>query len=184
MTAAQLTLRRDLVFSQQETGHFVVKEPNSERFFRIGEVEHFVARQFDGATPLDTVRRRVEERFGASLTTETLRKFIEKLQGRGLLERDASSVPIPHHARGRIRGNPLYLRLKAFDPDRALEKILRKTRWLFTPAFASLCAIGFLVALGITLANAAEIAHALGALSIFESLLLAWLTLVGFVAIH
>ena len=58
MTAAQLALRRDLVFSRQETGEgvvFVVKEPNSGRFFRIGEVEHFVARQFDGATPLDGV---------------------------------------------------------------------------------------------------------------------------------
>ena len=93
MTAAQLSLRHDLVFSRQETGGgvvFVVKEPNSGRFFRIGEVEHFVARQFDGATSLDSVRRRVEERFGAPLTPETLQKFIEKLRGRGLLEGDAS----------------------------------------------------------------------------------------------
>ncbi len=93
MTAAQLTLRRDLIFSRQETDEgvaFVVKEPNSERFFRIGEVEHFVARQLDGATPLDTVRRRAEERFGACLTPETLQEFIEKLRGRGLLVGDPS----------------------------------------------------------------------------------------------
>ena len=187
MTAAQLTLRRDLVFSRQETGEgvvFVVKEPHSGRFFRIGEVEHFIARQFDGATPLDAVRQRVEERFGASLAPETLQKFIQKLRDRGLLEGDPSRTPIPRHAGGRIRGNLLYLRLKAFDPDRALEKILRRTRWLFTPAFASLCAIGFLVALAVTLANAAEVAHDLRALSLFESLLLAWPTLIGVVAIH
>ena len=93
MRTAQLTLRRDLVFSRQETGGgvvFVVEAPTSGRLFRIGEVEHFVARQFDGATPLDTVRRRVEERFGACLTPETLQKFIEKLRGRGLLEGDPS----------------------------------------------------------------------------------------------
>jgi putative peptide zinc metalloprotease protein len=187
VTAAQLSLRRDLVFSRQETDEgvvFVVKEPNSKRFFRIGEVEHFVARQFDGATPLEAVRRRVEERFGASLTPETLQHFVQSLFGRGLLERDASSAPIPHHARGRIRGNLLYLRLKAFDPDRALETILRRTRWLFTPAFGALCGIGFTVALGITLANAAEIARALQALSLVESLVLAWLTLTGVVVIH
>ena len=90
MTAAQLTLRHDLVFSRQESGDsvvFVVKEPSSGRFFRIGEVEHFIARQFDGATPLDTVRQRVEEQFGASLASETLQQFIEKLWGRGLLKR-------------------------------------------------------------------------------------------------
>ena len=93
MTAAQLTLRRDLVFSRQETGErvaFVVEEPSSGRFFRIGEVEHFVARQLDGATPLDTVRRRVEERFGAPLAPETLQKFVEKLRDRGLLQADPS----------------------------------------------------------------------------------------------
>ena len=91
MTAALLTLRRDLVFRRQEAGEgvvFVVKEPDSERFFRIGEVEHFVARQFDGATPLETVRRRVEEQFGASLAPETLREFVGKLRDRGLLQAD------------------------------------------------------------------------------------------------
>ncbi len=39
MTAAQLSLRPDLVFSRQETGEgviFVIKEPSSGRFFRIG----------------------------------------------------------------------------------------------------------------------------------------------------
>ncbi len=93
MRAEHLTLRRDLVISRQETGEgvvFVVEAPSSGRFFRIGEVEHFVARQFDGATPPDTVRRRVEERFGASLTPETLQEFIEKLRGRGLLLGDTS----------------------------------------------------------------------------------------------
>ncbi len=93
LSPAQLSLRSDLVFSRQETGGgvvFVVEEPSSGRFFRIGEVEHFVARQFDGATLPDTVRQRVEERFGASLSPETLQKFIEKLRGRGLLVGDPS----------------------------------------------------------------------------------------------
>jgi multidrug resistance efflux pump len=184
MTAAPLALRRDLVFSRQETGEgvaFVVKDPSSGRFFRIGEVEHFIARQLDGATPLDTVCRRVEERFGAPLAPEALGKFIEKLRGRGLLEGDRT---VPRRDGGRIRGNLLYLRLKAFDPDRVLERVLRRTRWLFTPAFVVACAVGFSVALGITLARASEIERDLQALSLFESLALAWLTLAGVAAIH
>ena len=44
--------------------------------------------------------------------------------------------------------------------------------------------LGFAAALGIALANASELARALQALSLFESLLLAWLTLFGIVAIH
>jgi hypothetical protein len=89
MTAAPLALRRDLLFSRQETPEgvvFVVEDPTSGRFFRIGEVEHFITQQLDGLTPLDTVRRRVEERFGASLALETLQTFIEELRGRRLFE--------------------------------------------------------------------------------------------------
>ncbi len=95
VTATQLALRRDLAFRRHETGEavvFVVEEPTSGRSFRIGEVEHFVARQLDGETPLDTVRRRVEERFGAPLTPETLNQFIEKLRDRGLLLGDPSKT--------------------------------------------------------------------------------------------
>ncbi len=187
MAAARLSLRRDLVFSRQETGDgvvFVVKEPGSGRFFRIGEVEHFIAQKLDGATPLDSVCRRVEERFGASVAPETLRQFIEMLRSRGLLEGDLSEAAIPQRAEGRIRGNLFYLRLKAFDPDRVLEGMLRSTRWLFTPAFVALCAIGFLAALCITVANGSEIARDLQGLSLFESLLLAWVTLAGVIAIH
>ena len=90
---AQPALRRDLVFRRQEAGGevlFVVKGPGSGRLFRIGKVEHFIAGQFDGATPLETVRRRVEERFGAPLTPETLRKFVGKLRDRELLQEDPS----------------------------------------------------------------------------------------------
>jgi hypothetical protein len=61
---------------------------------------------------------------------------------------------------------------------------LRWTRWLFTPAFGALCAIAFTLALGITLASASDVARALQALSLFESLVLAWITLTGVVVIH
>ncbi len=187
MAGARLTLRRDLVFSRQETGDgvvFVVKEPRSGRFFRIGEVEHFIARQLDGATPLDTVGQRAEERFGASLAPEALQKFIAELRSRGLLKGEPAGAALPQHAEGRIRGNLLYLRFKAFDPDRVLEGMLRRARWLFTPAFVTSCAVGFLAALGITVASASELARDLQALSLFESVLLAWLTLAGVIAIH
>jgi predicted metal-dependent enzyme (double-stranded beta helix superfamily) len=93
MTPAPLTLRRDLVFRRQESDEgvvFVVEDPASGRFFRIGEVEQFIARQLDGSTRLDTVRRRVEERFGASLAPETLQEFIAELRSRRLFEADPS----------------------------------------------------------------------------------------------
>src|SRR5262245_9052724 len=94
MSTAQLIWRSDLVVSQQPTNQdkaFVVKDPATGRFFRLQEIEHFIARQLDGATPLEELQRRVEERFGGTVTTETLERFIGRLRSVGLLA-DAGSA--------------------------------------------------------------------------------------------
>src|SRR4030095_2666019 len=103
---------------------FVVKDPATERFFRFGEVEHFVARQLDGSTPLDVVRHRVEQRFDAPLQTETLESLVNQFRRCRLLESPEARKP----RAGRVRGNLLYLRLKAFDPDRVLEYLVARFR--------------------------------------------------------
>src|SRR6266545_564921 len=69
MSVATVKLRTDLLVSRHgaaEKSFFVIKDPEAERFFRFGETEHFIAQQLDGATGIDTVRQRVEERFGVS----------------------------------------------------------------------------------------------------------------------
>src|SRR5580765_1303863 len=81
-------LRDDLVISRQELpGGFiyVIKDPVVGRFVRFKEAEYFIARQFDGSTSLEEIRRRGEEQFGASLPQETLERFAGKLQNLGLL---------------------------------------------------------------------------------------------------
>jgi hypothetical protein len=73
MSAATLQLRNDLLVSRHgraDGSFFVIKDPATERYFRFGETEHFIAQQLDGATAVETVRQRGEERFGAALTPE------------------------------------------------------------------------------------------------------------------
>src|SRR5437762_13524204 len=63
-------LRRDLIVRTQQTSHetsVIVKDPVSRKFFRMGEVEQFIAEQLDGKTPLEAIRQRVEVRFGGEL---------------------------------------------------------------------------------------------------------------------
>src|SRR5881296_719822 len=77
-------LRSDLTVSRQDTASgvvFVVKDPVTSRFFRFGETEGFILQQFDGATSLEVVRSRVEEKFEAVLPRERLEQFAEKLRG-------------------------------------------------------------------------------------------------------
>ncbi|MEW6305960.1 MAG: efflux RND transporter periplasmic adaptor subunit, partial [Verrucomicrobiota bacterium] len=184
-SAATLRLRDDLIFSQQgESGAatFVIKDPARGRFFRFKEPEHFIARQLDGATSLDLVRQRVEERFGGAIPAEALERFVERLRLLGLL--DDGTVPAAVYERGRIRGDILYLRMKAFDPDRLLDWLVARLGFFFQPAFVAASALLVLLAFGITTTNWPEIRHQFSGLFRFESLLVAWVVVLLVVTLH
>ena len=68
------------------TAFSVIKDPVTGRFFRFRETEQFIAGQFDGATAVETVRKRTEEKLGVPLLPETLNDFISRLDKVGLLE--------------------------------------------------------------------------------------------------
>ena len=155
-------LRGDLVVSRYDqvgAAAYVFKDPQTQRFFRFREPEGFIAEQLDGATPVEEIRRRAERQFGATLPEQSLQTFLGTLQRLGLLEDEASGsgTAIP---RRRIRGTLLYLRWKAFDPDRLFDDLAYRFRWLFTPAFVALSAALIFLAIAITAANYGVIGRA------------------------
>ena len=79
MGLAEPRLRRDLVISQQD-GAVVLKDPRTGRFFRFGEVEHFVLSQLDGVSTLAEVRERAGARFGEPPAPEVLEGFVDGLR--------------------------------------------------------------------------------------------------------
>jgi putative peptide zinc metalloprotease protein len=161
VSAAAPRLRRDLTVSRLETasgGFLIVKHPVSGRFYRFKEAERFIAEQLDGETPLDVIRERTEEEFGASLSPETLNAFVQNLDKIGLLDTGKPSAKRDPGRGPRIRGNLLYLRFAFFDPDRLLARLVPRLRFFFTGRFLVVSALPILVAFAITFANAREIA--------------------------
>src|SRR5438876_816536 len=107
----------------------------------------------DGATPLDLVCRKVGERFGQPISTETLKLFVDRLQQLGFLESGTAAGQQSRAEPGRISGDLFYLRLKAFDPDRLFTRLLPHVRFCFTPAFLACATALILFAFGLTLIN-------------------------------
>jgi putative peptide zinc metalloprotease protein len=178
-------LRRDLVIRSQTSGNgttLVIKDPTARRFFRFGEVEHFVAQQLDGSTPLDVVRRRVEERFDRPLNEETLRRLVEQFSRFRLLD-DSSERREDQHAR-RVRGSLLYLRAKVFDPDRCLDWLVARMNLVFTRTFVVASAVGILAALTTVAIDWPQFTADLGRLYRFDALLLAWVTVLSVTTVH
>lgn len=175
-------LRRDLRVSEQRTREgivYVVNEPDSGRFFRLREVEYFIAQQLDGTSLPEDIRRRVEARFGGDLPPEQLEEFLAHIQRLGLLEGAAPASP-----RGRIRGNLLYLRLKALDPDRPLDRLLPRVRICFTRGF--MACTSALVGLGIAVAvaNWPDVRQEFDSLYRFNALVYAWFVMLLTISAH
>lgn len=127
-------LREDLVLRRQDAAdreHYILKDPSTGRFFRLREVEHFIAEQLDGNATLDEIRARVEARYEADLAPAALQAFIDRLDRSGLLERPGARRHGSRSGR-RIRGSLLYLRFPLFDPDRVFTWVAARCGLLFT----------------------------------------------------
>ncbi len=155
-------VRTDLTVSEQQTANgrvVVVKDGRLGRFFRFKETEQFIVEQLDGETPLDVVRSRTEDKFGAALHADMLAAFVKDLERKGLLESGAATSKEPSGRRSRVRGSPLYLRIALFDPDRLFTSLAGRLRFLFTPRFVVFASALMLLAVGITIANGPQIAQ-------------------------
>jgi putative peptide zinc metalloprotease protein len=187
MSPAKPKLRNDLVISQQKTKAgigFVVKDPTTGRFFRLKEVEHFIARQLDGSTPHDALRESVEEKFGITLTGEALEQFIQNLARLGLLEKNGHGSGFVEETPRTIRGSLLYMRIKAFDPDRLFNRLITKLQFFFTPQFLVFSAAVILLAASITAMNWDKIGRDIQSLYHFRALFFAWLTIFLVITCH
>jgi hypothetical protein len=182
--AAAPKLRGDLVIRPQASGRgtsVVVKDPAARRFFRFGEVEHFVAQQLDGATSLDVIRARVEERFGQPLPEQTLQHFVEQFRRFRLLD-DGTERREDEHAHQRVRGSLLYIRVKAFDPDRLLDSLVTRLNVVFTRTFLMASAATILVAPAVAAVGWAS-SPDLMRLYRFDALLVAWVTVLSVITV-
>jgi multidrug resistance efflux pump len=143
-----------LTISRQVTTEgiiFVIKDPLLNRFYRFPQEAHFIASQLDGRTGLEVVRKRTEEKFGTSLPPEELTAFLGTLTTAGLLDSGEGKIARPP-ARF-IQGSALYLRFRAFDPDRLFNYLVGKVRFCFTPYFLAVSAVTILSAVCVASAN-------------------------------
>jgi putative peptide zinc metalloprotease protein len=177
-------LRTDLVVTRMETPEgpqFVLKDPQTRRYFRLREAEYSIARHLDGRTPLAELAPVVASELDLDLDTESLEAFVAQLSRQGLL--DDASAP-PRAREGFVRGTPLYLRFRAFDPDRLLDRLVGRVRWFYTPYFVAGTAALLVWAVLTVITQRAAIMQDLAQLWNFQNLFLAWVTILSVVTLH
>ncbi len=125
-----------------------IKDPVSLEYFQLAEDEYAVLMMLDGRTSLAEIERQFEQRFAPqNLSLGQLQAYFAHLhaeglaladtpdQGRQLLERRRSTA-----RRGLTAAfiNPLAIRFRGVDPERFINWLYPRSRWLFTLWFAAI----------------------------------------------
>ncbi|HJU68441.1 MAG TPA: PqqD family peptide modification chaperone [Gemmatimonadaceae bacterium] len=182
--SAEPKLRTDLIVSRMETPEgprFVLKDPRTRRYFRLRELEYAIARRLDGRSPTAELAPALSAELDVDLDASALDAFVAQLRRQGLI--DDPSAPTPPRE-GFVRGTPLYLRFRAFDPDRLLDWLIVRVRFFFTPYFVlgSAVLLGWAIITVVT--HRADIMQDLTRLWNFQSLFLAWVVVLCVVTLH
>ena len=182
-------LRNDLIVSRQEfekITYYVIKDPATQRFFRVKEFEYFIARSLDGVTPPEHIAGRFQERFGIHLPLETLNRFIQRLSSLGFLEGQATERELVRlqHQKGTFPGRLLFIKLKGFDPDQILNRLLRYTRFVFTPGFLGVSFLVILLGALLTLGSWSDLGYSFTGIFRIATIFEIWIALFLVVLLH
>jgi putative peptide zinc metalloprotease protein len=195
--------RDDLIISQQEfekITYFVIKDPITHKFFRVKELEYFITQQLDGKTSPEEIAQSFQDHFHIQLPLETLEKFIRNLKNFGFLEgeiSDSSTLLTDQERSQRERelarlqyqkqsfwGKLLFIKLKGFDPDRLLNRLMKFSGFLFTPAFLFFSVIIILIALSLTLTNWKELGYSFSGIFKIATILKVWVAIFLVIVLH
>ena len=161
----KVLLRQDLSITRQKyegRTYYVVKDPVTLRYFRFKEQERFLLDFLDGRHTLEEAQKAFEQRFRPDrLTLEDLEAFTSQLLQAGLAQNESPGAGKQLYDRYKKRRrskaaqtylNILYIKIPLFDPDRLLERMLPKLRFIFTYWFLA-ASIGIMLAAGLLVAT-------------------------------
>jgi len=178
-------LRTDLTVSEQESDgqkYVIIKDPITARYFRLREPEYYLIRQFDGQSSFPNIVQRFKDKFDLTITAGAVEKFAEKIDSLCFFEGSKAEYEV---SSSRYRGQKhktlltrlLFIKLKAFNPDRLLKQMIPPLRFLFTPIGVSFMTVFMLLGAYIYSANFAYFRFDPTRLYHFSSLLTIFISL-------
>ena len=159
-----MRMRPDLSALQQRYQgqlYWVVKEPVGLHYFRFQEEEYAILQMLDGRTSLDEVKIEFERLFPPQkITVEELGNFVGMLHKNGLVIASVAGQGEQLRKRRSERrrkellagfSNILALRFKGIDPDRILNWLYPRMKWIYSVPARVVCAILAMSALGLVM---------------------------------
>jgi putative peptide zinc metalloprotease protein len=189
MAQSHPKFREDLIISQQEfekVTYYVIKDPITQKFFRIKEFEHFITKNLDEKTSPEEIAEKFQKHFNVRLPLDTLNKFIHRLETLGFLEGDISERELAklQYRKRTFWGKLLFVKLKGFDPDRILNKLLRYTKFSFTPHFFVFSLFVIFFAIVITISDWGDLGYSVRGLFKIATIFKIWIAIFLVIVLH
>jgi len=178
-------IREDLIKTEQKfegETYYVIKDPRTKRFFRVKEFEYFIIQNLNGENTKEKIREIFEARFKIKLKPEVLDKFILNLKNSHFLEteitrREISKVSYQTEKDKNLLKKILFIKIKAFDPDKFLTGLLKKTKFFYTKKFLYLSLLAIFLALIVTVSNWGDLGYSLKRLYHPSTIIKVWVAL-------
>jgi len=150
---------------------YVVVDPSTQDYLRLGENEHALFDLLDGTRDLVALASAFESRTGLAIAPSDLAEFVDSLRHAGIIEAsnfDPGVILDEFRRRERtaatsrrfVSGSLALLKLMPFDPDRTLAILARRIRWCWTRSFCVLTGLLILAATGVAVASRDRLAPA------------------------
>ena len=182
-----------------EQGVRVAKHRRKQKYLQLGEQESFLFSQLDGSTSYGAISESFEQRFGEPLSCEDISEFVQMVKDEGLLaRRGRSSNDTEDESEQRLtivgffrkareaasKQSVFFFRVALFNPDKVLNWLEPRTRWLFSRELAVAASVAFVMALLLTWANRNALITQFSAMFGWRTLALAWLTTIAVTVCH
>lgn len=176
---------------------YVVRNPETGSYLRMGEVEGRVLSSVDGVTTPAEIANKLTAG-GVRISVATVEGFIRTCSRRGLLERTATESSIlqlerlraeRNRRRSFFRGELLRMRWSFGDPDALLDRTLPFLRWSFTRAFVIASVVLWLIAAWVAAGQSSRFHAEVGSLLLPANLTVTrivflWLTILLVSLVH
>lgn len=185
-------LRDDLIITSQkfqDTTYYVIKDPHTNKYFRVREPEHFILQSLDGKTNYQQIASQFEAKFAVTLKGEIFKGFLSRLQDLGFLETGETKREFTHlqyqmSQRKNLLQKIIFIKFKAFDPDKFLAWLLRRAKFVFSRSFLFISLFLVFLALVITFTNWDGFKRSFGDMINLGLIIKLWLAILLISALH
>jgi len=164
--ASYAKLRTDLVSARAEIDGqtvFNIKDPVTGNYFRLREPEFWLISQLDGSTSYEEIAERFRQKFNLEIGVDNVRQFVAVLEQKYFLENQraeqvVSRKSLGHEERESLFSRLLFVKLKAVNPKRLLDFLVKIYRPFHSPFWFATEIMLILFGTGVLLANSSYFA--------------------------